>query len=226
MASAHAQIEPKPAISRRIVLASSSPRRRELLGDACARSAVAFSWIDPGVDDGELNATAVGPEAHCAALAYFKASAGARHRRETAGPPARVIGADTICLHEGEIIGKPRDRREARATIERFMDDTHEVLTGVAILDGDSRDLFVDRATVRVGSIPTATLETYLASDAWRGKAGAYNLFDRLDHNWPITYKGDPTTIVGLPMRILADRLQLAQADAPSAPLCRTGGAA
>ncbi len=179
--------------------------------------------MDPGVDDAELLPGSVEPAAYCTSLAFLKAKAGSERLPEHTRSHARVIGADTICLHQGEIIGKPRDEQDARATIERFMNDRHEVLTGVAILEGPSRELLVDRATVHVGSIKPAQLDAYLASGAWRGKAGAYNLFERLDSGWPIEFNGDPTTIIGLPMVILTERLGLTP---PTQPLRQIGGAA
>jgi predicted house-cleaning NTP pyrophosphatase (Maf/HAM1 superfamily) len=60
---------------------------------------------------------------------------------------------------------------------------------------------------VRVGHIPDLEIEWYLASGQWRGKAGAYNLSERLTAGWPIEYDGDPGTIMGLPMRKLTGRL-------------------
>lgn len=67
----------------------------------------------------------------------------------------------------------------------------------------DCEILFTDTARVRVGRIPIAEIESYVASGQWRGKAGAYNLAERLAAGWPIEYEGDPATIMGLPMRRL-----------------------
>ena len=58
-------------------------------------------------------------------------------------------------------------------------------------------------------SLYDASLERYLDSGQWQGKAGAYNLLDRMNAGWPLTYEGDPTTIMGLPMNQLIDRLNV-----------------
>jgi septum formation protein len=82
------------------------------------------------------------------------------------------------------------------------------VLTGVAMIRPDgTRTMFVDRATVRVGELGEDRIREYIDSKEWNGKAGGYNLRDRLDAGWPITFSGDPTSIMGLPMGKLKGRL-------------------
>lgn len=180
-----------------MVLASTSPRRRSLLSDA----GIAHVALSPGVDDGELRPGAgVSPEAWVMALAHLKARAGADL------PEAReagvVLGADTVCVFEGSIVGQPADEAEARAMISAMSGTRHEVLTGVAMVEParGTRSVFFDRAVVDVGEIGEAAIEAYVASGEWRGKAGGYNLLDRVDAGWPITWAGDATSIMGLPM--------------------------
>jgi septum formation protein len=67
--------------------------------------------------------------------------------------------------------------------------------------------VFVVGADVRVGDLGGHRIAPYLASGDWRGKAGAYNLFERLDAGWPIAFEGDPLAIVGLPIAALRARL-------------------
>ena len=192
-----------------MLLASQSPRRRDLL-DQYGFEHLA---IDPGVDDGLLAAGEVGPEQWVASLAYFKAAAGLERMRaqgrEEGGPPPVVIGADTICVKDGELIGQPQDAADAARIIRLFENDVHEVLTGVAIVSSVTgrRDLFVDKAVVRVGAIGAKRIEEYVQSGLWKGKAGAYNLSERLEAGWPIEYDGDPTSIMGLPMEALKNHL-------------------
>jgi predicted house-cleaning NTP pyrophosphatase (Maf/HAM1 superfamily) len=69
------------------------------------------------------------------------------------------------------------------------------------------REIFIDRATVHVGEIRHDQIETYISGGAWRGKAGAYNLMERIEAGWPIRCDGDPSTVMGLPMRLLLPRL-------------------
>lgn len=179
-----------------LVLASRSPRRRLLLSEAGFEASV----IDPGLDDGAIRPNqAVTPAQWVAALAYLKARAGA----EQLPPGARVIGADTVVVKDDRIIGQPRDERHAREMIRSIRDGEHQVITGVAFLRGGRRLIFADTARVNVGPIPEQDIEEYLATAEWRGKAGAYNLAERLQAGWPIRVAGDPTTVMGLPMKML-----------------------
>ena len=194
-------------IARRLILASRSPRRRQLLDDAGIAHTVQLAGE---IDDGDLSPGSVSPENWVAALAYLKARAVAECLRGGTEHTfaSVVLGADTVCVQEGEIIGKPADRDMAERTIRLFSEAEHEVLTGVALVDDSQRivDLFVDRARVRVGLITDEQIATYLSTELWRDKAGAYNLFERIDAGWPIEYDGDGTTIVGLPMDALGKR--------------------
>ena len=188
---------------RRLVLASRSPRRRQLLDEAGIAHTVRLA---EEIDDGDLIPGAVSPENWVAALAYLKARAVAETLDDGIG--SVVLGADTVCVQDGMIIGQPADRAAAERTIRLFSNATHDVFTGVAMVDDQQRivDLFVDRAGVRVGTIADDQIEAYLDTEMWRGKAGAYNLFERLEAGWPIEFEGDGTTIVGLPMAALGRR--------------------
>jgi len=188
----------------RVHLASRSPRRRELLTSA----GIEHDAASPGVDDGELSPGGVDPEQWVMALAYLKAAAALRRRGEIDAPV--VLGADTIVLHRGEVLGQPKDAEDARRMLVQMRSDEHDVLTGVALIDAhsDLREMFVDRALVSVGEISDEVIERYVASGEWRGKAGAYNLSERLAAGWPITYRGDAGTIMGLPVGKLVERLR------------------
>ena len=188
----------------RVHLASTSPRRRELL----AAAGIEFDAAHPGLDDGQLTAGSIDPERWVMALAYLKAASA---RRTMSVPDASVIlGADTIVVQDGRTFGQPIDADDARRMLHAMRNADHEVLTGVALIDARTgiREIFADRALVHVGHVPDDEIERYIASDLWRGKAGAYNLSERLAAGWPITFEGDPGTIMGLPMRMLPDRLR------------------
>jgi len=185
-----------------LVLASRSPRRRLLLREAGIDARV----IDPNLDDGLIAAsTSVAPEEWVAALAYLKARAGA----EQLPPGSLVLGADTVVVKDGHIIGQPRDESHAREIIHALRNTDHEVVTGVAIISAGQRLIFSDSAHVIVGDVPDASIESYLASGQWRGKAGAYNLAERQQAGWPIEVTGDPTTVMGLPMQRLREIFDL-----------------
>ena len=187
----------------RVVLASRSPRRRGLLHEAGIQHAAEH----PGFDDAALQPGNVRPEQWVSSLAYLKAWA---KSQETDAEV--IIGADTACILDGRLIGTPTSAAEAEAMIRAFLSRPHDVVTGVAIIDrrggGQDRHLFAERATVRMGRLTDAQIASYIASNEWEGKAGAYNLRERIEAGWPIEYDGDPTTIMGLPMRALLKHLR------------------
>ena len=158
------------------------------------------------VDDGRLAPGGVPPRWWVAALAWFKAAAVAGDLAAEA-PAARglILAADTVCVLQGRITGQPADAAAATATIRLVAGCEHEVLTGVALLDVPSgrRRLLVDTARVRCGPLRDEDIRRYVATEAWRGKAGGYNLEERLAAGWPLACVGDPATVVGLPMRRL-----------------------
>ena len=183
-------------------LASRSPRRRRMLRAA----GVAVIVEPPGFDDGLLCPGPVPPAWWVVALAYLKARWVADllgHRGDdTAGT---VLAADTLCVQDGVMLGQPSSVDDARAMLTRLRGAEHQTLTGVCLVarPGGARRLFVDAATVRVGTIPGRAIEEYLAGGAWRGKAGAYNLEERVQAGWDMVCEGDPSTVMGLPMRRL-----------------------
>lgn len=177
----------------------------------------------PGFDDSVLEVGGVSgcPERWVAALAYLKARAGADLARALDADWA--LGADTACVLRPSggppiTIGTPRDEGEARAILRTMLprvglgEETklHDVVTGAALVSASNqpRIIFVDIARVRMGPVDDATLETYLASGQWAGKAGAYNLADRQAAGWPLWVEGDPTTVMGLPLRRLVPLFQ------------------
>jgi septum formation protein len=192
-----------------LLLASRSPRRIELLTQA----GVDFVVAQPLLNDADLDPRGQSADRWVAAMAYLKAATALRQGLHTQVTPRRdvgvILGADTVVADGDEIIGQPRDESDARRIIEQLSNAEHDVLTGVAMLCPVTgrRELFVDRATVRVGSLDKASVDDYLASGQWRGKAGAYNLVERIAAGWPITFEGDSGTIMGLPVQLIIDRL-------------------
>jgi len=183
-----------------LILASRSPRRRQLLDAA----GVAHRAQPAGIDDGELPHTTADPLHWVAALAYLKAADVARRE-----PHAAVLAADTVVIKRRRVIGKPRDAEHAREIINDLASGQHTVATGVALLlPGRPRLLFTDAAPATVGPIAPYAVEHYLASGAFEGKAGAYNLEERQAAGWPLDCAGDPATVMGLPMRRLAPHLR------------------
>lgn len=201
---------PGPASARAATpllhLASRSPRRRRLL-DECA---IAYEAAPSPVDDSLLIAVSVRPHEWVASLAYLKAAAAAAGLRRTGATDRIVLGADTVVVKDERIIGQPRDAAHAKAIIAALRDGDHAVVTGVALLDlrDGARRIFADPAGVSLGWIEDDRIDDYLAGGGWRGKAGGYNLAERIDDGWPITFHGDPATIMGLPIRRLLPILE------------------
>jgi len=189
----------------RILLTSRSPRRRQLL----AQHALEFLAEHPGIEDSGLEPGRVSPESWVTALAYLKSRAGLVAFAAAVRPGDLILGADTACVMGGRLYGTPRDADEARSIIRAFSGRIHDVVTGITLLDPftSDRTLLVDRATVRVAPLTEEQIEPYIAGGQWAGKAGAYNLEERVAAGWPIEVAGDPTTVVGLPMRLLLREL-------------------
>lgn len=192
---------PPPVRHRPIVLASRSPRRQELLG----QYGLTFEARHPGFDDSDLHPGRVTPAQWVAALAYLKAAAGRAQLEPREDDEPLVLGADTACVIGDRLIGTPRDADEARDMLRSLREGEHDVVTGVALIEPRTgrRLLFADTARVQVGALSEAQIEEYIRSGQWQGKAGAYNLSERIAAGWPIRYTGDPATIMGLPMQRL-----------------------
>jgi septum formation protein len=183
----------------RLVLASASPRRRLLL-----REAGFDAELDPpDVDDADLVCGHAAPREWVAAMAWFKARRVAERRSDR--DDELILAADTICEQDGEIFGKPLNQAEARRMLQTMRDRDHRVLTAVCLLgsDGEQRRLFVDETIVSVGELSDQTINDYVDTGDWQGKAGGYNLSERLAAGWPVQCSGDPTSVMGLPMKRL-----------------------
>ncbi|MAY74476.1 MAG: septum formation protein Maf [Phycisphaerae bacterium] len=192
----------------RIWLASRSPRRRELLDGA----GIKFDVVAVGVDDGELSPGSGGAAEWVMSLAYLKATVAWRDREKHGVTEGLVLGADTVCVLDGAIIGQPASAEEADSIIRRFAARAHDVLTGVCLIDvaTGARDLFAVAATVTLGEVSDDEIRSYVESEHWRGKAGAYNYDERARAGWPLSCDGDPTAVTGLPMVELKRRLGVA----------------
>lgn len=189
-----------------IWLASSSPRRRSLLAEA----GIAVRLQPPEIDDATLRPGNVRGEHWAMAMAYLKGRCVADQLARCGTPvTGTILAADTICIHRGKIFGQPRDAADARAMLKAMENDEHVTVTGVSLINlaDSSRWLSVDCATVRFGIVGDESIDEYVASGQWRGKAGAYNLSERIEAGWPIQVVGDPTTVMGLPMRRLRGML-------------------
>ncbi|MEM6334130.1 MAG: Maf family protein [Planctomycetota bacterium] len=192
---------------RRLVLGSRSPRRAGLLAEA----GFAFRQVDPPYAD------PADPSAHSPAFAGVEALAEAlavRKAESLAGLlAADEVGltADTVCVDgRGRAIGTPESAERAEAMIRGFVNSAHRVVTGVAMAtaDGGVVERFAEAATVTLGALDDGEIAEYVAGDGWRGKAGGYNLTERVAAGWPIEVQGDADTVVGLPVGRLVELLE------------------
>ena len=182
-----------------LILASASPRRREIL----AGLGVEFDLVVPNVTE-----IAVGePEQMVLENARRKATAGAR----LAGTGSVVMGVDTDVFIDGAALGKPGDRGEARERLERLAGRTHEVISAVVLLgpldDGsEPAPLRSGTATTRVtfGAPSEEMLESYLDSGEWRDRAGAYAI-QGLGSILVARVEGDVSNVIGLPVGVLLE---------------------
>ncbi|MFQ5423718.1 MAG: Maf family protein [Phycisphaerae bacterium] len=179
----------------RLVLASSSRRRSALLREAGYR----FEIAAPAVDEPVTTDPTIAPASHAESLAYFKASSVAG-----ACPDRTILGADTIAVVDGEIIGKPADRDDARRILRRLSKTTHVVITGVAVIHPKRARRLIqhDVSRLRVRALSDSEIEAYLDTGTWEGKAGAYGVQDRGDR-FVERIEGSFSNVVGLPMELL-----------------------
>lgn len=174
-----------------LVLASASPRRRELLAAAGIDVEVLPVDLDETPLDGEA------PDAHVKRLAREKAQAALAQR-----PAAVVLGADTIVLAGGAILGKPKDAEDAARMLRALSGRAHEVLTGVALTS--RRGVSVDLARTRVwfGQLTEDEIADYVASGEPRDKAGAYAI-QGLASKFVVRIDGSYSNVVGLPVALV-----------------------
>jgi septum formation protein len=149
----------------RVVLASSSPRRRELLTLIGIRHTVRPADID------ETPLPDEPPRPHAERLAREKTHAIARNE-----PESVVIGADTIVVIDGDILGKPRDEHEAATMLRRLAGRTHVVLTAVAVAWRDRIVSDVESVDVTFRSLSDTDIARYIATREPMDKAGAYGI--------------------------------------------------
>jgi len=189
------------SMSYPLILASGSLRRRQLLRDG----GYEFEVVEPRYEEPVLPNDSVLPKAWAEALAYYKARGVAFER-----PEAVVIGADTIVVNGGQIIGKPRDEEHAREILKNQFVGRNEVITGLAVvLPGQlGRIITHVRTVLMMRAMTEQELEEYLAAGTWQGKAGAYAYQEGGD-NFVEAIEGSESNVVGLPMEKLGEIFEM-----------------
>jgi septum formation protein len=182
----------------RLILASTSPRRRMLLEEAGYLLEVDPSGFDEPEPDSEAS-----PADYAAHLAWRKAAAVARRRKK-----GLILGADTVCEVGGQILNKPFDRADAERMIRLQEGRETDVVSGICLFRAESDEWVgaVEVSVVRFRRLSDQERKDYLDSNRWEGKSGAYGVQDR-DPFVEVT-KGSFSNVVGLPIERLAQLLQ------------------
>jgi septum formation protein len=204
----------------RLILASGSPRRRELLAQAGFEFMVRAADVDESVRAGE------DPVAYVTRLAREKAQAvfdveGQSHpseQRPLAGDPGRdkgtegqgkgvvVLGADTTVVLDGEILGKPKDAADAARMLRALSGRTHRVITGVAVVSTERVEVAAEITAVKFTQIGDGEIAEYVASGEPMDKAGAYGIQGRAA-KWIPRIEGCYFNVVGLPLALVSAML-------------------
>ena len=196
----------------RLILASASPRRRELL----ARLGLPFEVRPSGID--EVLAPGIPAPALATALARAKVRDVADRLRAAGEEPALVLGADTLVVLDGRPLGKPATRDEARAMLRALRGRSHEVVTAVVLLDvpGGRETAETVASQVLMRSYGELEIDAYVATGEPDDKAGAYAVQGAGGH-LVSRIEGCYTNVVGLPLGTTA-RLLRASGLAPAEP--------
>jgi len=173
----------------RLILASASPRRHEIL-----RTAGFLHTVRPAQAD-ETIAPGTPPHLAVEILSARKASAALADRKEN----EIILAADTVVSLNGVILGKPRDENEARTMLHALSGSAHEVFTGITLTDGTRTVTAHERTVVRMRTIASGEIDAYIASGDPMDKAGAYG-YQSLAGIFVTAIEGDYFNVVGLPL--------------------------
>jgi len=182
------------------ILASASPRRKQLLAEAGYQ----FTVVRPDIDESAFSAERIKTCEYAERLALAKAKYVAEKY-----PDFLVIGADTVVDFEGEIIGKPIDDKEAEQITKKLFSRPHKVITGIAIVRlSDGIELSEsDTTTIYPKRLTSEQIAEHIKSESWRDKAGAYAIKENGDE-FVERIQGSLTNVMGLPMELLGRLLE------------------
>ena len=170
------------------ILASASPRRKELLSYILTNFEVV-----PSETDEEVNLSLF-PEKMACALAERKCDEVFKKNRQKT-----VIGCDTIVVYNGEVLGKPKDRAEAVATLKKLSGKTHFVITGVCVQNRFKKVVNFEQTEVKFNLLTDEFIESYVSGGSPMDKAGSYGI---QDEGVVKEYFGSYTNVMGLPVTL------------------------
>lgn len=178
-----------------MILASASPRRKQLLEQAGYK----FKVVVSNIDESAFSAKGVDPHEYVKKLAFAKA-------RDVAGkfPESIVIGADTVVDCGGLIIGKPADAEEAEKITRKLFSRPHNVITGIAVirLKDDLEIVHSDTTIVYPKKMTEKQIQQHIEGGLWEGKAGAYGIQETADE-FVERVEGSFTNVMGFPMELV-----------------------
>jgi septum formation protein len=181
-----------------LILASRSPRRRELLAEA----GYTFEVVPPSNPDEHPPEPGENPSDYVATLANAKAA-------DVVGQIGQglVLGCDTVAECDGQILGKPEKATDAQKMLELLSGREHRVLTGLCLWKAPTARPMTRVAitTLRMDQLSPEHIASYVGSRQWEGKAGGFGYQDRL--GWVHIIEGSASNVVGLPLELLAEML-------------------
>ncbi len=178
----------------KIILASNSPRRRELLaGLGLDFTVKVISGIDESWPE----------ELRGQDIPLYISRAKAAPYKESLAPDELVITADTIVYVDGEVLGKPADKADAGRMLHLLSGRWHEVITGVTLLTADSEHSFAVTTRVRFGNLSDDEINSYVESGLPMDKAGAYGIQEWIGYIGVEAIEGSYFNVVGLPVQRL-----------------------
>ena len=181
---------------KKFILASASPRRKQLL-----KESVYDFTIETSDKEGEIDAITP-PDKFAIRCAITKAEDVFSRQNED----VVVLGADTIVCLNGRVLGKPTDENDAIQMLKSLSNNTHEVITGYCIISSNMRETGKVVTKVTFNDLPLDLIDRYIKSGLWQGKAGAYGIQDGF--NLVKEYIGDYDNVVGLPVKALDDTIK------------------
>jgi len=182
-----------------LVLASNSPRRRQLLDSAGYdfRVQAPDESVEPEISDQQS------PTELVRRSSFLKAKNVAEKFES-----GLILAADTVAECSGRILGKPRDRKHAKEMLQLMSGQRHRVLTGVTLWHRptDKNETFIEQTILKMDELSEAAVESYLDTSHWIGKAGGFGYQDKI--GWIHIVEGSESNVVGLPMETLTVRIE------------------
>jgi septum formation protein len=172
-----------------IILASASPRRKQLL----QQIGIQAHCIPVDIDETKLNNES--PLQYCQRLALEKAQTG--YNQSNKDTP--VLGADTIVVFDNHTLGKPKDEKDAFTTLAMLSDKTHQVITAIAIVNREKMQTSTSISTVKFSNISDNEILKYIETKEPFGKAGSYAI-QGIASIWIESIQGSYSGIMGLPL--------------------------